>query len=138
MATIGNQEQWKCRSCEQVFDTRGKRDAHHRKVHQNFTFERSGRAQVQRSDHGKFACECGKEYDRVQYLQRHRPSCYAAIAMIEGGENSSEHEEGTFPCPENWHVSHMIFSVLQCLVLHCLFCYELANSRTRWSGNGLG
>jgi hypothetical protein len=98
MATIENQEQWKCRSCVEVFDTRGKRDAHHRKVHQKFAIERSGRAQVQRSVAGKFVCECGNSYDRAQSLKRHRQECYAAIAMIEGGENSSEDEEGMFPC----------------------------------------
>ena len=96
MATIENQEQWKCRSCMEVFDTRGKRDAHHRKVHQKFAVGRSGRAQVQRSAAGKFVCECENSYDRAQSLKRHRQKCYAAIAMIEGGENSSENEEGMF------------------------------------------
>lgn len=95
MATIA-QEQWKCRSCVEVFDTRGKRNAHHRKVHQKFATERSGRAQVQRSVAGKFVCECGNCYDQAQSLTRHRQGCYAAIAMIEGGENNSEHEEGIF------------------------------------------
>jgi hypothetical protein len=132
MATIENQEQWKCRSCVEVFDTRGKRDAHHRKMHQKFAVGRSERAQVQRSIAGKFVCECGNTYDRAQSLKRHRQGCYAAIAMIEGGENSSEDEEGIFSCSEDWHISNMIFSVLQFLVLHCLFCCELANDRTHW------
>jgi len=29
--------QWICRSCEAEFDTRGKRDVHHRKEHQKMT-----------------------------------------------------------------------------------------------------
>ena len=101
MSTIINQDQWKCRSCLEVFNTKGKRDAHHRKIHQTFTVERSRRPQVQRSVAGKFVCECGNCYDRAQSLKRHRQGCYAAIALIEGGKNSSEDEEGMFSCSEN-------------------------------------
>ena len=54
MATIENQEQWKCRSCVEVFDTRGKRDAHQRKVHQKAATGRSERLQVQCSGTGRF------------------------------------------------------------------------------------
>jgi hypothetical protein len=132
MAIIENQEQWKCRSCVKGFDTRGKRDAHHRKAHQKVATGRSERTQVQRSVAGKFICECGNSYDRAQSLKRHRQGCYATIAMIEEGENSSENEEGMVPCLENWHISNMIFSVPQFLMLHCLFYHELAHSRTRW------
>ena len=97
MATIENQEQWKCRSCVVVFDTRGKRDSHQRKVHQKAATGRSEKSQVQRSGTGRFVCECGNSYERAQSLKRHRQECYAAIAMIEGGRNNSEHEEGIFP-----------------------------------------
>ena len=96
MATIENQEQWKCRSCVEVFDTRGKRNAHQRKVHQKAATERSERLQVQQSGTGRFVCECGNSYDQAQSLKRHRQRCYAAIAMIERGENSSKHEKDMF------------------------------------------
>jgi hypothetical protein len=100
MTTIDNQEQWKCRSCVEVFDTRGKRNAHHRKLHQKFATGRAGRIQVQRSIAGKFVCECGNYYDQAQSLTRHRQGCYATIAMIEGGDNGSENVEGMFQLSE--------------------------------------
>lgn len=115
MSTITNEEQWKCRSCVRVFDTKGKRDAHHKRTHQVAAVDRSGIAHTHRSVDGKFVCECGNGYHRSQALKRHKESCYAAIAMIEGGGISLEQEEGSGP----------------------FFQYEQAiNGRTDKSGNG--
>src|SRR2546423_601280 len=135
MAAVENQEQWKCHSYVEAFDTRGKGDAHHRKVHQKSTVEKSGSTQVQHSVAGKFICEYGNSYDRAQSLKWHRPGYYATIGIIEGGKNSSK-DEGTFSYSEGLYVCNLIFSVLQCLILHCLFHYEFANIRTQQYRNG--
>ena len=100
MATVENQEQWKCRSCGQRFETRGKRDAHHRREHQGVSVgvtEASGNGGMERAVGEKFVCFCGIKFWHAWSLKRHRQGCYAAIAMTEGGENGSEHEEGMFP-----------------------------------------
>ena len=103
MATIENQEQFKCRSCDHSFDTRGRRDAHYKREHQREISAARGnheRQRTGRTEQGKFACTCGKEFWRAYSLRRHEQGCYAAIAVIEGGENSSEEEEGIVPCSE--------------------------------------
>ena len=94
MATIGGSVEWKCRSCEEVFTTRGKRNAHQRKLHQKFATPNNGRIQLQRSLTEKFVYKCGTCYNQAQSLSRHRRSCYSAIAMAEVGVNNSEEEEG--------------------------------------------
>jgi len=99
MATIENQEQWKCRSCANSFDTRGRRDAHYKREHQRKVSGVRGNTRnegVRRAEGEQFACICGKKFWHVFSLKRHEQRCYAAIAMIEGGENISEHEEGIF------------------------------------------
>jgi len=63
MAAVENQEQWKCHSYVEAFDTRGKGDTYHRKVHQKSAVEKSGSAQVQHSVARKFVCKCGNSYD---------------------------------------------------------------------------
>lgn len=90
MSTIENQNQWKCRGCLEVFDTRGKRDAHHRKMHQTVVGEGSGSTNTQRSVDGKFVCECGLRYNVAQSLKRHKRSCYSAIAVVEGQDVEQE------------------------------------------------
>jgi len=100
MATIENQEQWKCRSCAHSFDTRGRRDAHYKREHQREVSDirgNTGNEGVRRAVGEKFECFCGIKFWHAWSLKRHRQGCYAAIAMIVGGENSSEHEEGMFP-----------------------------------------
>ena len=99
MATIENQEQWKCRSCANSFDTRGRRDAHYKRAHQRKVSGARGNTRnegVRRAEGEQFACICGRKFWHVFSLKRHEQGCYAAIAMIEGGENISEHQEGIF------------------------------------------
>jgi len=48
----------------------------------------------------KFACFCGTKFWHAWSLKRHKQGCYAAIAMIEGGGNSSLYEEGIVPYSE--------------------------------------
>jgi hypothetical protein len=59
--------------------------------------EASGNGRMERAVGEKFVCFCGIKFWHAWSLKRHREGCYAAIAMIEGGENSSEYEEGIFP-----------------------------------------
>jgi hypothetical protein len=103
MATIENQEQWKCRSCGQGFETKGRRDSHHRREHQRASLG-DGRRDREQGIRGigeaKFECSCGKKFGYASSLKRHRQGCYSAIAMIEGEENGSEYEEGMFSFPK--------------------------------------
>ena len=94
MATVENQDSWKCWGCLQVFDTKGKRDAYHRKIIQKFTVKRSGTAQIQRSRAGKFEYNCSNGYPRAQALKRYKQGCYASIAIMADMESSSDYKEG--------------------------------------------
>ena len=76
------------------FNTKGKRDAHHRRMHQVSTIERIEIGNTIRSVDRKFVCECGIGYHRVQALKHHKQDCYASIAMIESDGNRLDQEEG--------------------------------------------
>jgi hypothetical protein len=100
MATIENQEQWKCRSYDQRFEIRGKRDAHHRREYQGVSMgiiETSGNGRMERAIGEKFVCFYGIKFWHIWSLKWYREGCYTTITMIEGGENSSEYEEDMFP-----------------------------------------
>jgi hypothetical protein len=92
--------EWTCNSCGSGFETRGRRDSHHRKEHQNVLIERHGdslRHELRRSRQGKFFCECKREYETSQALKKHRTRCTQAI-LEQHDENDQEHViEGTFP-----------------------------------------
>lgn len=98
MSDIIDHNQWQCRSCERDFDTRGKRDAHHRKEHQKVTANFDGMIEnnvVTRNEGGKFSCQCGKEFWRLYSLQRHSKSCSAPMSTVGfEGDNVNE-DEGT-------------------------------------------
>ena len=86
---------WQCRSCIQQFDSKGKRDAHHRKEHQklvtiNVSHEKQS---IEKSTKGDFICSCGKAFLYAQSLQRHCKSCIDSILMNEDDLESIEHEE---------------------------------------------
>ncbi len=85
--------QWICRSCGSDFETRGKRDGHHRKVHQN-TVAKSQlcvqTARMRRSNGGKFVCECKREYESVQALRKHKKTCFAEELMDVDEDDPSE------------------------------------------------
>ena len=136
-----NQEQWKCRSCGQGFETKGRRDGHHRRVHQRASLgdgRRSRAEGIRETGEAKFECSCGKKFGYSSSLTRHRRGCYSEIAMIASGGNSSEYEEGIVPGSEDRDVSDIIFSLPQSALLYCLFCYKFANIRTHRYKNGLG
>jgi hypothetical protein len=67
--------QWHCRSCEALFETKGKRDAHHRKMHQSISQQSSSNLTRMRSRTGKFICQCSREYQSVQALRKHEKRC---------------------------------------------------------------
>src|SRR2546430_1542368 len=103
MATIENQKQWKCRSCANTFNTRGRKDAYYKREHQTETSASSRnykKRSTERTEQGKFVCACEKNFWRAYSLKRYQQGCYAAIAMIEGGGNSSVYEEGIVPYSE--------------------------------------
>src|SRR5271169_1482508 len=98
MSIIGTEFEWKCRSCDIQFETRGKRDGHQRREHQRVPADdtRDLRTQVEGNPgQGRFVCPCGKTYSTKQSLGRHRMGCSGPIGMVEGFSESSEHEEGT-------------------------------------------
>lgn len=70
--------EWHCRSCASVFDTRGKRDNHHRQEHQkvSITITDTGmKQQLERSESGNFKCPCGNVYLTVGALNKHWKKC---------------------------------------------------------------
>jgi hypothetical protein len=78
--------EWHCRSCVEVFTTRGKRDAHHRKVHQKIITVAAlfdNKNTVKRSDNGNYECICGKNYMCGISLRRHRKTCEMANDVLE-------------------------------------------------------
>lgn len=92
-----NDNTWNCRSCGLRFDSRGRRDAHHRKTHQKLAIAKSSSRgnntlSVRRSTTGKFGCSCGKEFSHTQSLQLHYKRCSESI---ETEVESSENEQGT-------------------------------------------
>jgi hypothetical protein len=81
---------WKCRSCPRIFETVGKRDAHHRSEHQSVLSSIKGG--IYRSLTGKFVCLCGKAYQQAQGLKRHQKKCKVAIHEV---ESQNIEREGT-------------------------------------------
>lgn len=87
---LGIGMEWHCRSCTQVFDTRGKRDNHHRREHQNVTIvDRGLRKQLERSRNGKFECICRNMYLTVGALTKHRKKCKIASDILNTREVES-------------------------------------------------
>ena len=89
MVTTENQGGWKCHSCGQRFETRGKRDTRHRREHQGVDVgmtQAAGNERRGRATGDKFAYFCETKFWRTWSLKWHKQGCYAAIAMIEGGE----------------------------------------------------
>jgi hypothetical protein len=84
--------EWHCRSCTQVFNTRGKRDAHYRREHQIVTTVKTqsgGKNMIKRSENGNFKCVCGNNYMLATSLKRHQKGCdltadTLGVEMIEG------------------------------------------------------
>lgn len=70
MATNTTQE-WQCKTCHAIFDTKGKKDAHHKKKHQNTSRILSNR----RTNDGNFICHCGKGFLRADTLKKHQLQC---------------------------------------------------------------
>src|SRR5436190_16001496 len=76
--------QWICTSCGSGFETKGKRDSHHRKEHANRStnpYSESLNNRTRGSNDGRLTCICGRVYKRAQSLNRHRTSCTEWILM---------------------------------------------------------
>jgi hypothetical protein len=82
MSDIVNSDQWRCRSCDQVFERRGQRDYHHRKEHQKFatTIDHSQKPnEIERSTSNAFDCSCGSsEHNSF-------PECITKLSQIPVG-----------------------------------------------------
>ena len=98
MSDIVDVDQWQCRSCDRVFDTRGMRDYHHRKEHQQFVTTHGQSQQpvkIGRSTSKVFSCPCGKKFSYVQGLQRHTKSCTGTLpTVLSDSEDDHTHEAG--------------------------------------------
>jgi hypothetical protein len=67
-----------------VFDTRGKRDAHQRRVHQlHFTTQGLLQQQLTRHTNGRIQCIYGRIYSMAQGLKRHQKNCSAAKEALD-------------------------------------------------------
>ena len=67
-------QQWQCRSCDQVFESRDKRDYYHHNEHQKTVTMRDYSNQwtkVSRHTSKELICSRGKKFLHVQSLQRH-------------------------------------------------------------------
>ena len=67
-----------CKHCNEVFPSKGRYQAHYRRVHQNEIRMRHSEQEqifIHRSNNQKFDCICGKGYPTSQSLYRHQKSC---------------------------------------------------------------
>lgn len=62
---------WECRHCKATFDTKGRRDAHYRKSHQESTKTKENK----RTTDGTFMCTCSASFTTIGNLKRHQESC---------------------------------------------------------------
>jgi len=87
--------QWICKSCGIAFETRGKRDSHHRKEHRKrLAILPPDRLNSSHSSDSTCTCVCGRRYQRAQALNRHQASC-TRWDLTEQGEIVREHyDEG--------------------------------------------
>src|SRR5271169_1577882 len=96
--------QWICNSCGNCFETKGKRDVHHRKEHDKRSTILYFEGLTIRTRHtidGKLSYVCGRYYQYVQSLNRHRTSCTQWILMERpkfGREQSPEGNISTLLC----------------------------------------
>jgi len=86
--------QWICKHCGDVFTTKGKYQSHYRREHQqqiknNRSKEITG---ISRSEDGLFVCECGKRYQVLQSLSRHKQTCEGQEAEMTTAVESATQE----------------------------------------------
>ena len=91
-----------CKHCGEVFPSKGRYQAHYRRVHQNeirIRHSEQGQIFIHRSDNQKFDCICGKSYYIRQSLYRHQKSCQQwndYQANYEDDSNSEISIQGNF------------------------------------------
>jgi hypothetical protein len=89
--------QWICNICTENFESRGKRDAHRDRNHRanvKLKLSDSREEEISRSETGKFACLCGKEFGRAHALRRHSVRCNTVLLSNETVDVSDRIDEG--------------------------------------------
>lgn len=92
--------EWRCRSCIRVFDTRGKRDSHHRREHQASSTGQTTFGEkytVTRRRDGDFRCVCGLGYKHSSSLKRHKTGCNIAVDVFDVTSVEEDTNNGSFP-----------------------------------------
>ena len=80
-----------------MFESKGKRDSHHRKEHQNrYTIPHCEalNSRTRDSNDGALTCVCGRRYQHARSLNRHRTSCTRWNLMGQGEIAREESPEG--------------------------------------------
>ena len=70
--------QWICRTCGTGFETKERRDSHHKKEYENRSINPYSEVlniRIRHSNDGRLTCAYGRHYQRAQSLNRHRTSC---------------------------------------------------------------
>jgi hypothetical protein len=67
--------EWICNTCGEGFETKGRRDGHRQRIHRRMMSIGMENGELERSEDGKFICQCGKNYLWPYSLQRHQRIC---------------------------------------------------------------
>lgn len=78
---------WICNACGEGFETKGRRDGHRERIHRQRISMGMEDGGMERSETGKFVCECGKNYLWPRSLRRHQRNCIT-VRRMENRENS--------------------------------------------------
>lgn len=78
---------WICNTCEEEFQTRGKRDGHNQRVHRQKIIIDVENQEMTCYENGKFICKCGRNYMWPRSLQRHQRNCNVEISFKEIDNN---------------------------------------------------
>ena len=86
--------EWICNICREGFETKGKRDGHRQRVHQQMLLNDVEQSRMKWSENGKFICHCGTDYIWPRSLQYHQKNCKDTI-LSEGIINDEDVEQST-------------------------------------------
>ena len=67
--------EWICNTCGEGFETKGRRDGHRQRIHRRTMSVGMEDGGLERSESGRFVCQCGNNYLWPHSLRRHRRNC---------------------------------------------------------------